>query len=160
MRYRLFGPTGLRVSELFLGAMTFGEQGGVGAPPEECALILDTFADPPRAQYLDQPAKPTGSPPGVGWSCTFGGRHYACAGGRVPQHQLPRGLSGAFVDFFRARDSPRHSPSYRLTTLIAEIDSMGVRATSAEGHRVPDWYRLSSDTRVTGIADTPSSRSS
>jgi aryl-alcohol dehydrogenase-like predicted oxidoreductase len=31
MRYRLFGPTGLRVSELFLGAMTFGEQGGVGA---------------------------------------------------------------------------------------------------------------------------------
>jgi aryl-alcohol dehydrogenase-like predicted oxidoreductase len=30
MRYRLFGPTGLRVSELFLGAMTFGEQGGVG----------------------------------------------------------------------------------------------------------------------------------
>ena len=37
MRYRLFGPTGLRVSELFLGAMTFGEQGGVGAPPEECA---------------------------------------------------------------------------------------------------------------------------
>jgi aryl-alcohol dehydrogenase-like predicted oxidoreductase len=32
MRYRLFGPTGLRVSELFLGAMTFGEQGGVGTP--------------------------------------------------------------------------------------------------------------------------------
>jgi aryl-alcohol dehydrogenase-like predicted oxidoreductase len=34
---RLFGPAGLRVSELFLGAMTFGEQGGVGAPPAECA---------------------------------------------------------------------------------------------------------------------------
>lgn len=45
MRYRLFGPTGLRVSELFLGAMTFGEQGGVGAPPEECARILDTYAE-------------------------------------------------------------------------------------------------------------------
>ena len=26
MRYRLFGTSGLRVSELFLGAMTFGEQ--------------------------------------------------------------------------------------------------------------------------------------
>ena len=25
MRYRLFGSSGLRVSELFLGAMTFGE---------------------------------------------------------------------------------------------------------------------------------------
>jgi aryl-alcohol dehydrogenase-like predicted oxidoreductase/predicted MFS family arabinose efflux permease len=35
----------LRVSELFLGAMTFGEQGGVGAPPEECARILDTYAE-------------------------------------------------------------------------------------------------------------------
>ena len=32
MRYKLFGASGLRVSELFLGAMTFGEQGGVGAP--------------------------------------------------------------------------------------------------------------------------------
>ncbi len=45
MRYRLFGRTGLRVSELFLGAMTFGEQGGVGAPLEECRKILDAYAD-------------------------------------------------------------------------------------------------------------------
>src|SRR5215467_12850203 len=45
MRYRTFGGTGLRVSELFLGAMTFGEQGGVGAPIEECRRILDAYAD-------------------------------------------------------------------------------------------------------------------
>ncbi|SEG83389.1 Predicted oxidoreductase [Actinacidiphila yanglinensis] len=45
MRYRLLGRTGLRVSELFLGAMTFGEQGGVGAPPEECRAMLDAYAD-------------------------------------------------------------------------------------------------------------------
>jgi len=45
MRYGLFGASGLRVSELFLGAMTFGEQGGVGAPPQECARILDAYAD-------------------------------------------------------------------------------------------------------------------
>lgn len=45
MRYKLLGGTGLRVSELFLGAMTFGEQGGVGAPPPECARILDAYAD-------------------------------------------------------------------------------------------------------------------
>jgi aryl-alcohol dehydrogenase-like predicted oxidoreductase len=32
MRYRLLGSSGLRVSELFLGAMTFGLEGGVGAP--------------------------------------------------------------------------------------------------------------------------------
>lgn len=30
MRYRTLGASGLRVSELILGAMTFGEQGGVG----------------------------------------------------------------------------------------------------------------------------------
>jgi len=45
MRYHLFGRSGLRVSELFLGTMTFGEQGGVGAPPEECRRILDAYAD-------------------------------------------------------------------------------------------------------------------
>ena len=45
MRYRLFGNTGLRLSELILGTMTFGEQGGVGAPPEECRRILDAYAD-------------------------------------------------------------------------------------------------------------------
>jgi aryl-alcohol dehydrogenase-like predicted oxidoreductase len=45
VRYRLLGRTGLRVSELFLGAMTFGEQGGVGAPPEECRRMLDAYAD-------------------------------------------------------------------------------------------------------------------
>jgi aryl-alcohol dehydrogenase-like predicted oxidoreductase len=45
MRYRTFGGTGLRVSELFLGAMTFGEQGGVGAPIDECRRIVDAYAD-------------------------------------------------------------------------------------------------------------------
>lgn len=45
MRCQLFGRTGLRVSELFLGAMTFGEQGGVGAPPEECRRMVDAYAD-------------------------------------------------------------------------------------------------------------------
>ncbi|MEV0232041.1 aldo/keto reductase [Nonomuraea sp. NPDC050786] len=45
MRYRLFGSTGLRVSELFLGAMTFGEQGGVGAPIGECRQMLDAYAE-------------------------------------------------------------------------------------------------------------------
>ena len=45
MRYRTFGASGLRVSELFLGAMTFGEQGGVGAPVQECRRILDAYAN-------------------------------------------------------------------------------------------------------------------
>jgi aryl-alcohol dehydrogenase-like predicted oxidoreductase len=45
MRYRTLGASGLRVSELALGAMTFGEQDGVGAPIEECRRILDLYAD-------------------------------------------------------------------------------------------------------------------
>ena len=45
MRYATFGRTGLRVPELVLGAMTFGEQGGVGAPVEECRRILDAYAE-------------------------------------------------------------------------------------------------------------------
>lgn len=45
MRYRTLGTSGLRVSDLVLGAMTFGEQGGVGAPMPECRRILDLYAE-------------------------------------------------------------------------------------------------------------------
>jgi aryl-alcohol dehydrogenase-like predicted oxidoreductase len=45
MRYRTLGRSGLRVSEAILGAMTFGEQGGVGAPIEECRAILDAYVE-------------------------------------------------------------------------------------------------------------------
>jgi aryl-alcohol dehydrogenase-like predicted oxidoreductase len=45
MRYRLLGRTGLRVSELFLGAMVFGTESGVGAPPEECRRMLELYAE-------------------------------------------------------------------------------------------------------------------
>ena len=45
MRYKLLGRTGLRVSELCLGAMTFGEDWGWGAPKEECARIVEAFAE-------------------------------------------------------------------------------------------------------------------
>jgi aryl-alcohol dehydrogenase-like predicted oxidoreductase len=45
LRYRLLGRTGLRVSELFLGAMTFGDPDTVGTDPEECRRILDAYAD-------------------------------------------------------------------------------------------------------------------
>lgn len=45
MRYRTLGTSGLRVAEMILGAMTFGEQGGVGAPIEECRRILDAYAE-------------------------------------------------------------------------------------------------------------------
>ncbi|MGW1373741.1 aldo/keto reductase [Streptomyces sp. NPDC002446] len=45
MRYTLFGRTGLRVSELSLGTMTFGEEWGWGAGKETSGRILDAYAD-------------------------------------------------------------------------------------------------------------------
>jgi aryl-alcohol dehydrogenase-like predicted oxidoreductase len=45
MRYKLLGRTGLRVSELCLGTMTFGEEWGWGASKEESRKIFDAFAD-------------------------------------------------------------------------------------------------------------------
>lgn len=43
MRYQLLGHSGLRVSQLCLGAMTFGEEFGMGAPAEECRRVFDAF---------------------------------------------------------------------------------------------------------------------
>lgn len=45
MRYTLFGRTGLRVSEIALGTMTFGDDWGWGAPKETAGAILDTYAE-------------------------------------------------------------------------------------------------------------------
>ncbi|QDV36883.1 aldo/keto reductase [Tautonia plasticadhaerens] len=43
MRYRLLGNSGLRVSELCLGTMTFGEDWGWGSSKDESRRILDAF---------------------------------------------------------------------------------------------------------------------
>ncbi len=45
MKYRLFGPTGLRVSDAWLGTMTFGREWQWGAPIEECRKMVDAYAE-------------------------------------------------------------------------------------------------------------------
>ncbi|MFL6315834.1 MAG: aldo/keto reductase [Nitrososphaeraceae archaeon] len=45
MKYQLLGKSGLRVSELCLGAMTFGEEWGWGASKEECHKIFNAYVD-------------------------------------------------------------------------------------------------------------------
>ena len=45
MRYTLLGRSGLRVSEVALGTMTFGEAWGWGASKEECGRIFDAFVE-------------------------------------------------------------------------------------------------------------------
>lgn len=44
MRYKLLGRSGLRVSELALGTMTFGEDWGWGATREESKRMFDAYA--------------------------------------------------------------------------------------------------------------------
>jgi aryl-alcohol dehydrogenase-like predicted oxidoreductase len=45
MRYKLLGKSGLRVSELCLGTMTFGEDWGWGASLDECKTIYQAFRE-------------------------------------------------------------------------------------------------------------------
>ena len=45
MKYRLLGKSGLRVSELCLGTMTFGEEWGWGSSKDEARKIYDAFRE-------------------------------------------------------------------------------------------------------------------
>ncbi len=45
MRYKLFGRSGLRVSELCLGCMTFGEDWGSGVDRDESRRVFEAFAN-------------------------------------------------------------------------------------------------------------------
>ncbi len=45
MRYKLLGNSGLRVSELCLSTMTFGEEWGYGANEKGSRMIFDSFLD-------------------------------------------------------------------------------------------------------------------
>lgn len=45
MNYRLLGNSGLRVSEMSLGTMTFGEEWGWGASKEEARKIYDAYRE-------------------------------------------------------------------------------------------------------------------
>ena len=45
MKYKLLGKSGLRVAEICLGAMTFGEDWGFGSGKEESRQIFDAYLD-------------------------------------------------------------------------------------------------------------------
>jgi aryl-alcohol dehydrogenase-like predicted oxidoreductase len=45
MKYKLLGKSGLRVSELALGTMTFGENWGWGASKEESRRIFEAYVE-------------------------------------------------------------------------------------------------------------------
>src|SRR3546814_13956426 len=45
MRYRLLGKSGLRVSQVALGTMTFGTAADWSRPEEECRPVFEAFAE-------------------------------------------------------------------------------------------------------------------
>lgn len=45
VKYQTLGGSGLRVSELFLGTMTFGVDWGWGAPADECTKMFEAYAE-------------------------------------------------------------------------------------------------------------------
>ena len=45
MRYKLLGRSGLRVSEICLGTMTFGEEWGWGSSKEDARKVFDLYAN-------------------------------------------------------------------------------------------------------------------
>ncbi len=45
MKYQLLGKSGLRVSELCLGTMTFGKEWGFGASKEQSHKIFNAYVD-------------------------------------------------------------------------------------------------------------------
>jgi aryl-alcohol dehydrogenase-like predicted oxidoreductase len=67
--YQLLGRTGLRVADICLGTMTFGEAWGWGAPKEEARKIYDryrelggNFIDTVAARSCSPPSTPTPRP--------------------------------------------------------------------------------------------------
>ncbi|WP_218916392.1 aldo/keto reductase [Calidithermus chliarophilus] len=59
MRYKLLGRSGLRVSELALGTMTFGEDWGWGASREESGRIFEAYAEA-GGNFIDTACNYTG----------------------------------------------------------------------------------------------------
>ena len=45
MKYRLLGNSGLRVSEMSLGTMTFGEDWGWGSAKDESRKVYDAYRE-------------------------------------------------------------------------------------------------------------------
>jgi aryl-alcohol dehydrogenase-like predicted oxidoreductase len=59
MRYTLLGDSGLRVSQIALGTMTFGTDWGFGAEDAECARQADVYADA-GGNFIDTAVNYTG----------------------------------------------------------------------------------------------------
>jgi aryl-alcohol dehydrogenase-like predicted oxidoreductase len=157
MKYKLFGRSGLRVSELALGAMTFGEEWGWGATKEESRKIFDVFVEA-GGNFIDTANRYT-----EGTSEKFVGEFVA--GDRE------RFVIATKYTLFMRRDDPNFSGNHRknlMQSLDASLERLGTEYVDIfwlhawdfttpvdEVLRSLDDVVRSGKVRYIGISDTP-----
>src|SRR3989442_778438 len=114
MKYKLLGRSGLRVSELALGTMTFGEDWGWGASKEECRRMVDAFAEA-GGNFLDTANRYTN---GTSERIV----------GEIVASDRARFVIGTKYTLFSRRDDPNASGNHRknmIRSLEASLERLG-----------------------------------
>ncbi len=117
MRYKLLGRSGLRVSELALGTMTFGPEWGWGASKEESRRIFDAYVAA-GGNFIDTANRYT-----EGTSERFVGEFIAADRGRF--------VVATKYTLFNRRDDPNASGNGRKN-MVQSLEA----SLQAAGHRL------------------------
>src|SRR3990172_2488902 len=105
MRYKIFGKSGLRVSEVALGTMTFGEEWGWGANKEESKKVFDLYTET-GGNFIDTANRYTD-----GTSEKFVGEFIAA--------DREHFVVGTKYSLFTRRDDPNFSGNHRKNMMQA-----------------------------------------
>jgi aryl-alcohol dehydrogenase-like predicted oxidoreductase len=159
MRYQLLGRSGLRVSELCLGTMTFGEEWGWGASAVESRRIFDAFAEA-GGNFIDTANRYT-----EGTSERLVGEFVREAGRErfvvASKYSLRTGAGGQVLDGGNSRRNLMQSLDGSLKRLgLDHIDLFWLHAWDgltpvAEVMRALDDAVSAGKIQYVGISDTP-----
>jgi aryl-alcohol dehydrogenase-like predicted oxidoreductase len=159
MRYQLLGRSGLRVSELCLGTMTFGEEWGWGASAAESRRIFDAFADA-GGNFIDTANRYT-----EGTSERLVGEFVRGAGREqfvvATKYSLRTGATGQILDGGNSRRNLMQSLDGSLKRLgLDHVDLLWLHAWDgltpvAEVMRGLDDVVRAGKVLYVGISDTP-----
>jgi aryl-alcohol dehydrogenase-like predicted oxidoreductase len=157
VRYQLLGRSGLRVSEVALGTMTFGEEWGWGSPKGECRRIYDAFVEA-GGNFIDTANRYT-----EGTSESFLGEFIAADRERV--------VLGTKYTLFSRRGDPNASGSHRKNLVQSlEASLRRLRTSYVDVLWVHAWDRMTPTEEVmralddvvragkalyVGVSDTP-----
>ncbi len=131
MRYRLLGKSGLRVSELCLGTMTFGDDWGWGSSKDESRKVLDAFLEA-GGNFIDTANIYTnGTSETLLGEFLQGRRDSCCAGDEVHQrharHRSQRRGQPAEEHGSLRRGEPEAAPGPTTSTSTGSTSGTGSR---------------------------------